>query len=218
MTAVTSRDGGHEVYVAGVKFDGDVVIEKWRYGKRSKGWILGAPSDPLPIGQPMPEFVPVESPNGSSWVAPPSNTGRPAVKSIFWSSSSVPILSALAVDPEGRYLLALSYPSGNVLQFDLTAASPQTPSTILTVAQEPYLDKVSMMVMWEHASEGRKCIITKRVDGWTIDDSQVVLSDSNNDGIFEAFDFYDKAQWKANGYHVYGAFRRYWNTGIVFNW
>ncbi len=217
VTALGAREGGREVYIAGVKRDGKVVIEKWLYGARPKGWALAAPAPAAPMGQPMPEFVPVESLNGTGWSAPKSTVPNPAVRSTYWSSSNSEVISALNVDPEGRYAIGVTYPSGNVLQFDLTTPN-SIPQLIFSAADDDYLQGVTVIDMWHHSTEGRMVILTKRVGGWTFDDNRAVIRDSNNDGAFEALDVLSGAEWDAADYSKDDSFRKYWNAGVEFDW
>ena len=218
ISAVSSREGGRNIYIGTIDLAGTVRIHNFQYGVRANGWALSAPTPPLVLGQSMPPFMPTEGLNGGTWAPPTSGMGRPAVRSVLWTSNNSEVLAALAVDPEGRYLLALTYPSGNVLRFSLGQTPLSAPVLVLDASTFGYLQGATTMVLRQHASEGRKCLITKRIDGWADDDQRLMLTDAANDGTFEAHVLLDSTAWEAAGYDEQGVLRKMWSTGIPFNW
>lgn len=220
VTGVSTREGGRVVIVGGLEYDGSKILEKWSYEARDGGYAIVSSSSlpPAPIGTPMGEFQAVEILNGESFVVPPSPTmtGSPATRETLWTGTSTGVLSSLVADPEGRYVIALSYPDGNLLRFDLSVSQP-TPQVIATAATYPFLAGATDLALWKHATQGRKIAVAVR-ENCLVSNERLLLGDANNDGVFETGSFFTPSQWTAAGYDVYGTWSYYWNTGVTFDW
>lgn len=217
ITSVTSSAGGHILYVAGIRDDGVDLIERWSYPARAGGFGIQVTSGaPQSIGTPMPPYTAQEFLNGSSFT-PPSPQHTSARRTSMYRGSAIGHIRSLAADPEGRFLLALSYPSGAVYQIDVIG-SPQ-PIQVLAPALVPHLASAKTIEVQHNVAEGRKYILTERESclvppghKWTL------INDPNNDGIFETSVTLTSAEWVAAGLDEDTAWHLYQNVGVVLNW
>ncbi len=218
ITAVTSRSGGNAVYVAGVTQNGTDVIELWNFPTRSGGFGIRQTSGPvLSLGTPMPPYTAEQYLQGGSF-AVPSSTHNSARRTPFYSGTSMGHIRDMAVDPEGRFLVILAYPTGSIYRLDLSSTT-SVPTLLYAASTIPHLANAKTVAVLHHASQGRKYILTEQV-GCVIPLNQqyTLLADSNNDGVFESWSTITAAQWDAAGYGTDSNWVDYQNLGVTYDW
>lgn len=217
ITSVASREGGNELYVAGVDDEGVPLIEKWSCGVRPGGYGIQSTSGaPQPIGTPMGPYTCQEVLNGPLWAAEgklPKMQRRQVYK-----GTAAGIFRRLVADPEGRYLLALSYPSGSIHRFDLSS-TPVAPVLLFSTHHLPELSTMKTMTLQHHGQEGRKCVLTQVAGSLhPANEKYIVLSDVDNDGNYEVQQALTGPEWDGEGYDDYENWDEYWNCGVTIDW
>jgi hypothetical protein len=211
ITAFAARAGGHDVFVAGVRADLSCVIERWTSPVRRGGWSVSVAAPPsMTVGFPAPPVSFVQQPfQTSSWQPlPTSGPGLPALGRSELLSWPVGPITAMAADPEGRFLLFYDLALQSLFRLDLAGPSAQ-PVFLLTVADVPTLDQVGFMEFHDFEGEGRKCLIRRCYESsWTDSaESYLILSDAENDGIFESRTVLSHAPWKSSPYGDWSKWR-----------
>jgi hypothetical protein len=219
ITGLDQRNGGTILYLAGVRYDGSKVIQKWTYSVRDGGFAIvpANSAPPAPIGTPQPPFEAVEVVNGSDFVPPDAlvNPSPASVRQVLWSGATVGVISSVVADPEGRFLLLLSYPDGNLYRLNLGVPSP-VPDAIASSVTDPFLAAATNIMLVFHSSQGRRLIVSRVTNGLVSAD-RLLFGDANNDGNFDPGAYLTGAQWSAAGYNN-EVWNSYWNTGVAFDW
>jgi hypothetical protein len=107
-------------------------------------------------------------------------------------------------DPDGRFLLFLTYESHNLYYLPLPSG---TPTLLLSSSTTPELANVGQIMIWQHATQGRKCILpygTRWDHVFDSDQRTIILTDSENNGSFETTEILTPAQWQSRGYVLTG--------------
>lgn len=197
IAGFASRQGGDEVFLSGVEFDGTAKIERWRLvlpdGHQAVRYPLPTPA----IGVPQPAYAPVVAPLGGTYI-PTGGLPQPRRRTLH--SSSTHVYTALAADPEGRFLLAYDYTDEALVRFPL-ASIPSAPEVLFEVATHPQLDQVSSIEIRDFATEGRKALL-RRNYGHEPPSSEVfgVMHDEDNDGEWESLEFFSTTKFAASAY------------------
>lgn len=204
FTAVASRLGGQVAYLAGIREDGSCVVERWITAPREAGWsvALASPSA-RPMGTPSgPAELVYDVAHAERWQ--PLRVGQsglgPVVRSTVFTTPAGPI-TAMAADPEGRFLLYYDLGLGTLFQRDLSAPDGP-PTAIAPSSTAPGLDQVGSLELFDVEGEGRKCLVSRSYA--QPDDvgkeSYLVLHDAENDGLFESSTALNREQWEASPY------------------
>jgi hypothetical protein len=214
ITGLSTREGGEQVFVAGLKDDATCVIERWTYSTRRQGWIASVPVPPgVGLGDPLPPTaVSVSVFGGGSWTSVPASMGpgQPASRSVIYTTSDGPLFG-LSVDPEGRYLVTYDMGLKKLLQLDLT----QDPVVAITLGQpstQPSLDQVGVVDLMDFAGEGRKCLVRREysADFQSAREIYTLFSDTDNDGVFESWSSLTQIQWLASPYSDWSKWDQFW--------
>lgn len=178
----------NEFYLAGVARNGDAVIERWVAEPQNGALAPTRPPASTRIGTPFlspPLSVPIQG--GGGFIAPPQRQGGSIMeKTELYRGIDLGQIRDISVDPDGRFLLALTSELG-LVQFDLHDSSPSGPAyaSILSLQQVPELAQVRSLYPAEHATAGR----TYRMDHMFVEGllpKDIVLLDAGNDGAFES--------------------------------
>lgn len=214
FTAVASRLGGQVAYVAGIREDGSCVVERWITEPREAGWSVALATPPAPpLGTPTgPAELVYEVAHAEEWQ--PLRSGQsglgPVARSTVFTTPAGPI-TAMAADPEGRFLLYYDLGLGTLFQRDLLA--PDAPPTaIAPPSTGPGLDQVGSLELFDVEGEGRKCLVSRSY-GQPDDvgqESFLVLHDAENDGLFESSTALTREQWQAFPYADTSKRRVFW--------
>lgn len=216
-TAVASTAGGSVLFVAGIRDDGVSLVERWAYSPRSGGYGIQVTSGtPQSIGTPMPPYSAQEVLNGTAFSKPNPQHAH-ARRSVVFRGTSVGHIRSLAADPEGRFLLVLSYPTGTIYQISLLGNSP--PTAVFTPSGVPHLAEARTIEILHDVANGRSCLLTE-LKGcvYPPNHRRTLLRDPNNDGIFDVAVTLTGAEWVAAGLDEDSAWQTYQNVGVVFNW
>ena len=164
----------------------------------------------------MPAFAGQEYLNGSSFT-PPTAPRDPASRRVVYRGTHMGHIRSIVADPEGRFLLALSYPTGALYRFDLM--QPGLPELLYTVGDIPHLNSATSLVVRHDVSDGRQYVICE-FDGCVMpaEYSWTILSDPNNDGVLDAPITLTADDLTAAGYNEYASSLDYGNFGVVFDW
>lgn len=213
ITGFETREGGDEAYVAGIRQDGNCLIERWTAEPRQGGWIARIGGS-TPLGQPLPPAVPVLSVEGGGpWTAPSAvvQSLPPVVRRTVYETPDGP-LHGLGVDPQGRYLVFYDMGRNELMQLDLTA-SPPVASVLGAPATHPTLDQVGSIQVGDFAGQGRKLLVRREynVDFHASREKYTIFSDATNDGIFEASLALERTQWQASPYSTWSDWNLYWD-------
>lgn len=213
ITALTTRLGGDEVFVAGIRDDGSCVIERWTYLPRKNGWQVTCtlPPGSAPIGTPAPAatcLLAVAS--GEAWEAVSTDDMElpAATRREVYSSPGGPFYG-LAVDPQGRYLLFFDVSTEQLLRIDLSQR-PVVPAVVFSGVTYGIKTAGNMQVM-DFTGEGRKCLIRPMLRDSEIEPEVYLLgTDANNDGVFESWVKYSSAEWDTSVYSDWDKWRQFW--------
>ena len=204
FTALASRLGGQVAYAAGIREDGSCVVERWITEPREAGWSVALTSPPAPsMGAPAgPAKLDYHIAHAEKWrPLPLGHSGLgPVLRSTVFTTPAGPI-TAMAVDPEGRFLLYYDLGLGTLFQRDL-AAPNATPITIAQSSTTPTLDQVGSLELLDFAGEGRTCVVTRSYGhpDEAGKESYLVLHDAENDGLFESSTVLSRDEWQASPY------------------
>lgn len=194
--ALVEHRHADELYVMGPGRNGELIIERWDASEVHGAYATARPSAGTPIG--------VDAPTGdtSTYISggvlvPPAQRDRPTFRrEEIYRGTQLATLVSLAVDPEGRFLLALVGSPPALLQLPLGAANP-TASVVCTESQFSCLDELRSLYVMDHVTKGRVYISTTG-DGER--DCMLVAEDNDNDGVFDLIEQLNLAQWTARGY------------------
>jgi hypothetical protein len=154
-TTAITSRGKDELFLAGLSDGGECVIEKWRFKK-------------------------LAFPNGTT-------TKVPARTELYRGLELCPIRQ-LGVDPEQRFLLVLSGAGAQGKLHVMPISTNATPTLLYSHSSSFPLGGMEYMERYQHTSLGRVWILTKEPElsnGVLLDDTAIILVDSQNDGSFE---------------------------------
>ena len=204
IPALAARNGGDEIYVAGLRQNGSAVIERWTHGPRVHGWSVTfpLPSDVKALGQPAPPAVPVVNVAGGPPWAPVRDVDKvlsPPRRVEVYSSPDGP-LHGMSADPQGRYLIFFDMGRGELIQLDLTQVPFQT-NVLSTPASDPPLAAAGNIQVMDFEGEGRHLLVRPVLSDVQLEpETYHVFSDTENDGAFESVEVMDEAEWDSSIY------------------
>lgn len=173
-TTAIASRGKDELFLAGLSDAGECVIEKWRFKKLA--------------------FL-----NGTT-------TKVPARTEIHRGLDLCPIRQ-LGVDPEQRFLLVLSGSGAQGGLYRMSIAANATPSLLYAHSGSTPVGNMEYIERYQHTALGRVWVLTRETElsnGVVVDDTAIVLVDSQNDGLFDneivgdAYDLYQSGVLGAN--------------------
>lgn len=156
VISVASRAGGSELFLAGVFENGTSIIERWSFAQRTGRWRHTYTGPPAVMGTPSGPYTGSQSIVGGAYAPPPSTWYAPDI-SLVLETDALGTIRSIEADPEGRFLIFNTFPSGNVYQIDL-AVSPATPVLRFTSNEVPSLANGSTLQLSHNSSFGRTCI------------------------------------------------------------
>ncbi|MEM7311286.1 MAG: hypothetical protein AAF682_31760 [Planctomycetota bacterium] len=160
ITDVASREGGRELYVAGIELhpDGtwDDVIERWVFPEVTGSHVAALDPPTTAAGVPRGHYSASLSIAGGTYVPHAERPrGQPTpTRTVLYSGTDYQHIDSLDVDPEGRSLLFHSYGLGHVYSLDLLGASP-TVTLELSASENPHLTYCRSLGTYDHPVEGR---------------------------------------------------------------
>ena len=156
------ESAGPDVFVCGgFSEDGDVVLERWKLNRIGIPQLDDVPYGTIPPAPPTVGFRKVEVYRG------------PLATNLY----------GIGLDPQGRYMLALTgTDQGADTLYKLALQASSTPVVVRDTNSLPELSQVYHLKLMDHVQLGRSCVLDAGYDG----DFQIILADSQNDGVFEA--------------------------------
>lgn len=219
VVAVDGRGFG-EFYVAGIARDDDVVIERWTVpavnGARTTGWTALAPGAvPAPVGGPIGSMPSASVPAGGAYLDPAQRSlPTSVIREEVYRGDEIAGVSAIEVDPWGRFVLVADFPGDVVWQVDLD--DPPTVTPIITAADALKLTESTHFELrrpelWD---DGQKLWIFR---GAASDGQLVVhLTDVGFDGTWDYSEVLTVGQWNDAGFPADYAedYRNYGSVGF----
>jgi hypothetical protein len=216
ITAFAWRNGGDEIFLAGLKRDGSTIIERWRFEVPDGAREVRYPGAPPAIGTPQPAYVPALGMHGNTTSLIPTNWRQPITPTrvVLWESSAGPI-TAMAADPEGRYLLIWNHSAKLLQRLPLVedpVANPISATTLYSATSHPLLDKVGDIEVRDFGTEGRKFLLRRNTSqvGTITTERYTVIADTNNDGNFESISFFTPQEMDASPYGTWESWKLFW--------
>lgn len=220
ITDVTVREGGNEIYVAGIWDDGRGVIKRFNFVPRAGGILVrGLPTTVEPRGTPMAKHSAEQILNDGTWLEPTqASYGVPTRAQVLGDVVGVP--RSIAVDPAGRYLIILTEASSELYLLDLMAA-PMVLELLGNATTLPELAQVTNVYIRTLESGGH-AVLLHDIFVMIADrpnDPRIALIDSDNNGVFESISSVGEGEpgLEAHGvgHHDTGMI---WQTPGVGNW
>ena len=217
LTASCARDGGDDLFLAGMKENGQCIVERWRFFTPHGRYRVRYTGTAPPIGTPAGPYTPeVTVAGGGPWtwttkIKPPGGGPNPQ-REVLYEGSAGPF-TAMAVDPEGRYLVAHDHEEHALLR--LTLPGPSTWTTLYTSSAYPDLAQVSSIEVRDFHDAGARALLLRRM--WGDDfpshlERYGVIADSNNDGVFSNPTFYSSDAFLASPYGVWADWRLFYSV------
>lgn len=213
ITDVATREGGNEIYVAGLRDDGTGLVQRLTFAPRTGGFQIRTISTTIePIGTAMPNHgCEVVLTGGTFTVPTQPSYGTPTRRLVL--GNQIGLVRRLVVDPYGRFLLLLTHEDSKIYRLDLTSSPPDL-SLLYSPVEIPELADMVTMVLLSRNEGGHFCVLT---DIPPIPDPNqttthfVVLRDDDNDGNFSADSYASRQAYDAAGYS-YGETRVFWDV------
>lgn len=220
ITDVAARPGGEELFVAGIADNGDDVIERWVARARTGGWAMRCATSPvLPVGTPMPPYAVTHLVVGGTFVPPGPRQAIAPERDVIFRSTAVGKIRSMIADPEGRYLLLLSFTTSSMYRLDLLT-TPMELFALDTVSTLPHLSAAKSLWIGDFSTQGRKCCLSELADSTIPEGSGfTVLDDTDNNGIFESKQTFSEVEWAASPYSNYASnsWKNLWNQAPPLN-
>lgn len=189
---------GDELFVFGTSAAGQAIIERWDIEAMDGAYSTARPTASTPIGVPAPQGLTTTFVAGGQYIPPPGHRERLEVKrESIYVGAALAHLHCLAVDPEGRFLLALLRHPSTLVRLPLPVAGA-APTVICDANSFPALDDMNSLEPMDHAELGRVYVLITADGDY---DSMMTLLDAQNDGEFELIEELDAAEWAARGYN-----------------
>lgn len=174
--------GDEDIYVAGLYESGDATIERWK---------LVHPPSISPLGA----YIPLDR--------RPMPTVR---RSVVFFGTSLGIIRSLEVDPQNRFVLALTQEPRRLYSISVPTSPPSfgLVQQLHDTTSLPQLSGIHTIVFAKHITEGRKYLLLQQTRWAGLDSAPsytVFLNDANEDGVFDSPVVLDTLSWKALGYH-----------------
>jgi hypothetical protein len=212
VTAICCREGGDDLFVAGMQDDGTSVIERWSFLLPPGRQSLRFAGSPPPIGNPLPIYsASIVISGGGSYVPPGTYSRYPDPRRRLLFSGTTGPFTAMEVDPEGRFLLTYNLQEA-AIQVMALDASPLALTTAYASGTHPQLDQIASIEAREFDGEGRKYLLRRKY-GHSFPRSQEVygiISDPENDGLLNSLQFFDAASFSASPYGQWSDWRLLW--------
>lgn len=178
----------NEFYLSGKARNGDAVVERWVIVPQNGTLVAERPPASSGIGTPFTTPGLVVQVQGAGALIPPAQRTGAAVttKTELYRGAALNNIEALAVDPDGRFLLALTDGPSGLVRFDLHDASPAGPSfeTVLAPTAVPELGQIGRIYPAQHAVSGRMYLMdSAHLPG--VFPKDIALMDDDNDGNFD---------------------------------
>lgn len=193
LVSVASRTAD-EFFVAGKNYADQTVIELWKIPKVKGGYYSTRPTPGTGIGIPAQSGQTTIELDGTYL---PMNQRRPPAseRTLLYTGSAIAHPDLLAADPEGRFVLIFSGATGQLWQ--LPTQPGATPTLLYDTSSLPHLAnrELDELQPVQHATGGRKYFL--REANGLADDLHTLLSDTNNDGVFEQVDTLSTTDYEA---------------------
>jgi len=226
LTDVGFCSGGAVLYVAGIRITAtgcEDVIEEWEMNLQDGAYTLACSTPPQPRGSPM--LMPyrgqiqeqIVGGGGYVPVAQRRVPQPPLTKTVIYSGT-IGTISAIEVDPEGRFLLVQSHQSGDLYSLDLAATGPPMLVLEFSAAQYPQLANTQNLVAYDHATMGRIYAAkegSKHIGLVPSGAKYTYLRDADNDGLFEDIEVLDVGAYMASPYFDNSQYVSLVNTGVT---
>lgn len=207
ITYVATREGGDELYIAGLKDNGDAILERWTFDREPGRYVVRFDAAPTPVGVPRGPYSPALSLFGQHPYVPPSRRVDPPNKTVLLEGSYGQFM-CMEADPEGRFVLLYEGEDEKLYRLDAGSSNLVLLHSSVTM---PTLEQVSSMEARYFPGEGRKYLLRKSLGSVPKSfESFTLIHDSGNDGIFEGFDVYTYDAWKAEPYGQWGDWELFW--------
>ncbi|MHC5012586.1 MAG: hypothetical protein ACYTG6_16840 [Planctomycetota bacterium] len=217
--------GSSQLYVAGVRRTStgcEDVIERWtlEVAPGSYQLVCTTPTQPrgVPLSLPISSRLSEGIVGGGAYV--PIDQRRfhqPIVTKEVLYAGDVGVISAIEMDPDGRFLLVQSHASGDV--FSLDVAAPGSPLVLeFSATQHPQLAKTQDLVAYDHMTKGRlyEAREGNKHSGLVPSGVQYTfLRDADNDGAFETIEVLDPNAYMASPYFDNTLYRSLLNRGVT---
>lgn len=218
ITAFAWRNGGDEIFLAGLRRDGTTTVERWRFDEREGAREVRYQSAPPPVGVPQAAYTPAVSIRGNVEFRSdqPNSVPVDPTRLVLWDSTVGPI-TAMAADPEGRYLVIWNY-STQTLQRALLVEDPTaTPisfTAIYSAATSPLLDKVGSIEIRDFGTEGRKLLLRRHTkQTWKAATERFhVIADANNDGVMDSIQSFSVSEIESSPYGTWETWKEFWKV------
>lgn len=225
ITAVTGYKSGRVLFVAGIKADGNDIVERWVFSYRN-GRIISkvAPgTNPIIIaGAPQASASWVTGTAGSDFLSdpfqipytPPAHIGNipsPQRTVVYDPEANVGHIRNMNVDPEGRFLLfqlhstselylwnfaTSTLPMSPALAFENLVMGPDGPSGLSILSKNSITTSV-----YDHPVEGRILKIYSMAPSFsTTEIDYGAMKDIDNDGVWDSTEVWTSNEWTADSF------------------
>ena len=189
------------VYVVGEYPGGRTVLERWTLFPASGSYTIDRPAQLFDIGVPVnPDVPPALVVVDDIWVAPEDRTRLPQVRrELIDDSLYASPIQTFEVDPDGRFIRYIGTAPAGVYQ--LVMAGPPSAEAVLLFDDTdiPQIGNARGLNSFQHPGYGRVYSIRLGAfDG----DRMVLLTDGDNDGVFDSPIEVTKAVYKQE-FHSY---------------
>ena len=169
-----------ELIVAGESGAGNLVLERWTVHPPDGALVSTHESAGQPFGTSIPVVSTQVSVKGAGGFIPPQERQETPIasRSRFFDDSGIGLVKAIAVDPEGRYVLCQERGTGDVYQVIIANSSFQK---ILDSGDYPFLEEHTLFGVMEDGLGGRIFPIGDR--GGSTQDGWMVLEVGDNSGL-----------------------------------
>lgn len=204
ICAVTYRQGGNDLFVGLFKANGETAIERWQFAPRVGTYVYGIGTTVPPQGIAQPDYFSIASLTVAGDV-PFSEAAASVIpeprRTVIFEGSSIGIVRDLVVEPEGRFLLVLTYGAAPVI-YRLSLTDPQAvPVQALSSVEFPAISEAEDICLWFHVTEGRKYVI-REVKPFSQSPELALLPDANIDGVLESAVIMSHDMFHQAGYGV----------------
>lgn len=169
--------------VIGMGRGGASIIEIWEVTTPEGAYFADRISSSIPIGLPSPASPLVTGVRGGTWTPPSSRIGQLSViRTEVFRDTALGVVRDVAIDPERRYLMFLA--DSVLYRLDLEATASGIPEAVLNASAYEAIPRANSLFLWERET-GERCLILEALSGGGHDGARALLTDSENDGIFE---------------------------------
>lgn len=120
LTCAAWREGGNDVYVAGLRDNGEAIVQRFQFPVRDGGYYLSSDQAPAGIGTPLAPYQAQQFLKGTTFRPPDDRSySNPARSRIM--GDEIGVIQAMEVDPYGRFLLLLTFNDSKLYRLDLSS-------------------------------------------------------------------------------------------------